>query len=92
MHTCDNPSCVNPEHLKLGTYSENMKDMWDKGRQGDRKLRRGEDHHKAVLTEEQVRDIKARARTGLYSELGREFGVSYITIRDISLGRTWTHI
>lgn len=40
MHSCDNPPCINPNHLKWGTISENIKEMWDKGRGSDNAARR----------------------------------------------------
>lgn len=54
MHQCDTPGCVNPEHLKLGTTLDNMRDKIAKGRARNTK---GEDHGPAILTEEQVREI-----------------------------------
>lgn len=53
MHLCDNPPCIEPTHLKLGTQSENMADMYSKGRHA-----KGEDRGNAVLTDEQVRSIR----------------------------------
>ena len=41
LHTCDNRCCINPEHLWLGTYSDNMKDCWSKGRNPGRTGKKG---------------------------------------------------
>lgn len=58
-HKCDVRCCVNPEHLFLGTQSENLQDMVAKGR--DNPLR-GEEHPKTSLTEADVRSIRADTR------------------------------
>ena len=54
-HSCDHPSCVNPDHLFLGTHSDNMKDMALKGRG---KSKKGSDHYNSKLNEISVKYIK----------------------------------
>jgi hypothetical protein len=86
-HTCDNPPCVNPDHLFLGTHGDNMRDSSVKGRQGHP----GEQNGRAVLTAAQVADIRARA-TGAYGELSalaREYGVGTGTMSKILKRQTW---
>ena len=58
-HKCDNGLCVNPKHLFLGTNSDNMKDMFRKGRQGERiKNQKGEDNGNAKLNSKKVLEIR----------------------------------
>lgn len=90
MHTCDNPSCVNPAHLALGTHKDNTADMIAKGR------RRvvapvGRDNGKAVLTPEMVQEIRA-CPDETHAGLARRLGVSTSTIRGVRSGRTWSHL
>lgn len=76
-HHCDNPGCVRPDHLFLGTQRENLADMWAKGRGavGDRS-------GVAKLTDEQVREIRTKRANGVNNRtLAREYGV---TIEHIS--------
>ncbi len=91
LHKCDNPKCVNPEHLFLGTHQENMKDMKGKDRQC-----KGVDKPKAILTEDDVHLIRSLYRKGRrgrgYPALGKQFGVSGKAIEFIIKGKTWTHI
>lgn len=106
LHRCDNPPCVNPAHLFLGTDADNVADMVKKGRQarGDRhrarlypeKLARGESHSSSKLTEEQVREIRrifiksSRAFGAL--ALARRFGVVDSTILRAIRKETWGHV
>ena len=69
MHACDNPACVNPEHLSLGTRKENMQDAKRKMR-----MRVGESHGRAKLTNEQVEF--AKTAPGLQREIAAILGVS----------------
>lgn len=87
LHRCDNPSCVNPRHLVVGTNAENMADMVAKGRQA-RQI--GVANPNARLTEQDVRAI--RSSTGTNVDVGRQFGVSEATIRQIRAGSKWRHV
>lgn len=61
-HSCDNPPCVNPEHLWLGTYTDNRRDMIEKGRGG---IYFGETNGRAKLTDTQIAEIFALKESGL---------------------------
>lgn len=117
-HHCDNPLCIRPDHLFLGTHSENMADRNAKGRQasGERhvsvthpevlmrgdwhyartqpeRLARGEGHGMTSLTEDQVREIRARYGTGpSYAALAAEYGVDKGTISNVVRRKTWKHV
>lgn len=93
-HRCDNPPCVNPNHLFLGTASDNQQDSMRKGRKhvnATLPATRGERHWKNKLTLEQVRIIKSRASEPR-TVLGREFGVRRQYISNIICGRKWAWV
>jgi hypothetical protein len=108
LHHCDNPSCVNPEHLWVGTKTDNAKDRIAKGRsaKGEKngawrhppwvpyeRIARGQRHPFAKLTEAKVVDIRRRAEAGeACRELAKAFGVSKPTISNIVHGRGWHHV
>jgi len=84
-HRCDNPPCVNPSHLFLGTQADNMADMTKKGRQAS-----GERHPKAKLSLADVRNIRERNATGeSTTALAREFGISNIGVSSVVRGAYW---
>lgn len=92
-HKCDNPKCVNPSHLFLGSRKENMEDCKRKGRNSPPPVRRGERANSAKLTEKDVRYIRSRPkRYGLFTELAAVFDVDTRTIENIWYRRTWKHI
>lgn len=86
-HTCDNPPCVRPEHLRLGTPAENVGDRLARGRQ-----HRGERTGGARLTAEQVRAIRTLAATTSQRAIARMLGVNRATVADVLHGVTWTHV
>jgi hypothetical protein len=89
-HTCDNPPCCNPAHLFAGTPSENNFDAVDKGRFN---APRGERHRDAILTEDQVREIRAaEPKRGLYRELASRYGVAPGTVHSARVGISWKHL
>jgi hypothetical protein len=89
LHKCDNPPCCNPDHLFLGTATDNANDMWSKGRgRPGRKI--GEEHRSCKLTEAQV--IEIRASTERNADIARRFNVSKNTIGAIKKLRIWKHI
>ena len=89
MHSCDNPACVNPNHLSVGTYSENTQQACDKGRMKSLFLS-GEAHSGAVLTDDLVRKIRSSSLKN--SQLAREIGCSQNIISSVRLGKTWQHV
>jgi hypothetical protein len=99
-HRCDNPSCVNPEHLFWGTRAENMADMARKGRAsrlvGDsnpartrpERLARGDRHGNAKLTDADVERIRVERKGGVMLKvLSARYGVSMAQISRIAIGR-----
>lgn len=84
LHSCDTPSCVNPDHLFLGSALDNSHDMHRKGRN---RQPVGKDHTQAKLTEDDVRLI--RASTLSYAALGIQFGVHEQTIYRIRARKRW---
>lgn len=85
LHTCDNPSCINPDHLELGTYDANSKDMVRKGRQavgercGNSKLKT----HEVLL----IRDSSLSSRI-----LAKMFNISKTNVLDIKRRKIWRHL
>lgn len=86
-HRCDNPGCVNPNHLWLGTNKDNVDDKVSKNRQ--QKLK-GSQHGRAKLLEQDVLDIRASSETG--AALSRKYNVSDTVIYNIRNRKTWQHI
>jgi len=86
-HRCDNPSCINPEHLFAGTLRDNTDDMLAKGRS---QKGRGETHSQVKLTSEQVKSI--RLDTRIHREIAEEYGVATSYIANIKALRCWTDI
>lgn len=88
-HSCDNPPCCNPAHLWVGSSSDNARDMWNKGR-GSQNARRGEDHHSAKLSTNDVLDIRSSpSSTG---ELSKRYSVTREQINNIRSRKAWRHV
>lgn len=88
LHKCDNPRCVNPNHLFVGTTADNAQDMKEKGRH-----LYGERNSKVVLTETKVLKIHAMSAQGVsQATIARNFGVSQIQVSRIIRGERWGHV
>lgn len=89
-HHCDNPGCVNPYHLFLGTHLDNMLDKKHKGRCNSPK---GESHSFHKLTEQQVKEIKSiKIKYGDLTRLAKKYGVTKQAIKLIVNGKNWAHL
>lgn len=100
LHNCpggDNPRCVNPDHLWLGTQRDNVIDLMAKGRRPD-DYAKGEKNGRHKLTAENVAEIRkilqpgTRAKYGLVTDLAKQFGVSVSAIQCVRDGRKWSHV
>lgn len=87
LHKCDNRRCVNPDHLFLGTISDNNADKVAKGRQA-RFDRRGTANYRAKLTDLDVAEIRA-ANGILHRQLAEQYGISGPQISLIRSGKRW---
>lgn len=83
-HSCDNPGCVNPVHLFLGTHMDNMDDMIKKGRLADVK---GESNGRSKLNQKDVHQIRSDKRS--LSAIATDYNVSIHAIWCIKKGKTW---
>ena len=91
LHRCDVPSCVNPEHLFLGTNADNVADKMAKGRHV---AKPGSLNGNSVLVESQVTDIAAHILKAeeTFKRIAVKFGVSKSLITSINLGRSWGQV
>ena len=90
MHTCDNPPCVNPAHLRGGTALDNIRDMWTKGRQNQLC---GESHGNATLTEAKVKEARERRDDGeKIKDIARSMNVGYDAISFAVRRLSWRHV
>lgn len=91
LHRCDNPLCVNPAHLFLGTHDDNMADKVSKNRQARNK---GESAGGVKFTEEKILEIrKLHSTLGIQQkELAKMLGINKGTLNNIILRKTWRHI
>jgi hypothetical protein len=88
LHSCDNPPCCNPAHLRVGTQKENIGDAIERNR-----LARGRALPQAKLTEDAVREIRRRSAEGKSQRaVAAEFGVTHDTVGKILRGKRWTHV
>jgi hypothetical protein len=89
LHRCDNPRCVNPTHLFLGTVDDNNKDKKAKGR-----ATFGERSGSTILTECDARKIIDMVRAGEISQrkIGAMFGICHSAVSQIASGKNWAHL
>jgi hypothetical protein len=98
-HSCDNPICVNPRHLSLGTQKDNVDDMMARGRMVKAHPGFGENHHSSKLTIEQIEEARRlyvkgnRWNRGVsYAELAKRYGVSPHALRSAMQGKTYKFV
>lgn len=94
MHTCDNPPCCNPAHLRVASFADNMADMSQKRRHGSitkpHRVACGVRHGNAKLTDAKVLLIRSGAISN--GEATKAFGVHETTIINAKYGATWRHV
>ena len=89
LHKCDVRLCCNPDHLYLGDYKQNIRDMYDRGRHNHPT---GVRHGSSKLTEESVREIRSLWPSVPQKDLAKRFGVHQSTISGVTNGETWRDV
>jgi hypothetical protein len=92
LHKCDNPPCINPSHLFLGTHADNMQDCTNKGRRSNPPVRMGAGNNKAKLDNQKVLEIREVAGTMSNRAIAAKFNVDPSVIGDVIARRTWRHV
>ncbi len=88
LHSCDNPPCVNPNHLREGTHQQNMDDAVKRNR-----FPKGEASYLAKLTNEKVIQIRELLKTKItQTAIALQFGIDQSTVSYIKSGRNWRHV
>jgi len=92
LHHCDNPACVNPNHLYLGDRADNMRDAVERSEWPS--YNQGEDSGNAKLTESDVIDIKKQYKSGraTQTELAQKYDITQPNVSDIVRGVRWSHV
>lgn len=86
-HHCDNPPCINPNHLFLGTTADNLRDMALKGRS-----QQGEKHHNVKITEATIIEIRRLSEHMSMPEIAKSLGLQYLYVWHIVRRKKWKHI
>lgn len=87
LHSCDNPRCCNPSHLRLGTNADNMRDVAERGR------RHGDRNNNHTLSHEQASKIIRRANTGeRHKDIAKDFQTTRQNVSAIVAGVRWPHL
>ena len=92
LHSCDNPRCVNPAHLRQGTNQENVADMDSRGRRNTTPML-GTDNPNAIMTDETVTALRRDYVSGVSRpSLAAKYGLSVQSVNDFTSGRSWPHL
>jgi hypothetical protein len=94
LHKCDNPACVNPDHLFAGTQLDNVRDMWAKGRASPPPIHIGEKNPSAKLTAATVALMRRDFLAGMsLSRACAKYGVKSVThASQIRSRKVWKHV
>jgi len=98
LHHCDQPACVNPEHLFLGTNQDNVNDKMKKGRHvkaetyGPGKYKRGKDHHRTKLTSDTILRIRNDYPSLSFSRIAKKYSISISHAYAIVKRKAWKHV
>lgn len=89
-HKCDNPRCVNPDHLFIGTQQDNIKDMFEKKRWRGFPPMKGKENPNSKLCEQDIVNIRKSSLSG--RQLAKKYFVTPANISSIKSGKTWKHV